>query len=230
MTSTGFAVSYDAARNRYYMDFPSPSAGYFFVYDASTPNDRYWNGVLAWLDQTQLHEEVFVLKPSNPDLQLSYTTLVHYDIYYGDQIPFGFAAFGTATLPSAMPVTGSASYSALVRGGTVNGAGGIEGTAALQFNFGAGTLAGQMTANYYPYDGVGDLNPLGQYNFVNTVYSTGSTTFSGQLSNSAVAGLGSFNGQFTGPAGQELMSSWSAPYTFDGLTSTMFGVWVGKKN
>ena len=39
-----------------------------------------------------------------------------------------------------------------------------------------------------------------------------------------------FNGMFTGPAAQELMSSWIAPYTLNGQTSTMFGVWVGKKN
>jgi len=43
---------------------------------------------------------------------------------------------------------------------------------------------------------------------------------------------GAFNGQFTGPAAQELMARWTAP-TLDpnsNTTQQMFGVWVGKKD
>jgi hypothetical protein len=65
---------------------------------------------------------------------------------------------------------------------------------------------------------------------VNTVYGSGSTTFSGQLANAGFAQNGTFDGQFTGPIAQELMARWSAPF-IDPATSqqsTMFGVWVGR--
>jgi hypothetical protein len=228
LASSGFSVSYDAARNRYLMDFPSIPSGYFYAYSANTPHDHYWSGALASLEQTGAHEDVYVLKPANPTIQLSYTTLLAYNEYRDYGIPFGFVAFGTATAQGAMPVSGSATYSAFVRGGTVDKGGSISGTAELQFNFGAGTLSGSMSADYTGYDW--DTVSLGRYDFVNTVYSSGSTTFSGQLSNSALPGFGSFSGLFTGPAGQELMSSWSAPYILNGQTSQMFGVWVGKRN
>ena len=77
---------------------------------------------------------------------------------------------------------------------------------------------------------MGEGVELGRYDFLNTVYGSGSTTFSGQLSKLGIAQFGAFDGQFTGPNAQELMARWSAPY-IDPVTSqvsTMFGVWVGK--
>ncbi len=97
----------------------------------------------------------------------------------------------------------------------------IEGTASLLFNFGAGQLSGHFDPVYFYLGGMGKSSPLGQYGFVNTVYSAGSTTFSGQLSNPSVTGVGSFDGMFTGPNAQELMSSWSAPY-HDPITNQDF--------
>jgi hypothetical protein len=65
---------------------------------------------------------------------------------------------------------------------------------------------------------------------VNTVYSVGSPTFSGELSRSGTTERGTFNGLFTGPAAQELMARWTAPIVDPNTktTSQMFGVWVGK--
>ena len=93
----------------------------------------------------------------------------------------------------------------------------------LDFNFGAGTLSGHL-------DPILDGGSLGRYDFLNTVYGSGSTIFSGQLSKAGIAQFGTFDGQFTGPNAEELMARWSAPY-IDPVTSqqsTMFGVWVGK--
>lgn len=227
LTSSGFSVSYDSARNRYLMDFPSTAAGYFYAYTGNS-HDHFWSGPLASLEQTGAHDDLVVLKPSNPTIVFRYSTLLTYNDFSDYNIPFGYVAFGTPTGQGAMPVSGSATYAAYVRGGSIDKNGTITGTAELQFNFGAGTLSGSMSPSYTGYDW--DTVSLGRYDFVNTVYSTGSTTFSGGLSNSSVNGTGSFSGLFTGPAGQELISSWSAPYLLNGQTSTMFGVWVGKKN
>jgi hypothetical protein len=106
----------------------------------------------------------------------------------------------------------------------------VNGTASLQFNFGAGTLAGTFNPTTYSQSSGTEVS-LGTYNFVNTVFGVGSTTFSGQLQHSGTPTLGSFNGLFTGPAAQELMSRWTAPYLNpdNNQWSEMFGIWVGRK-
>jgi hypothetical protein len=78
--------------------------------------------------------------------------------------------------------------------------------------------------------GLGEHLPLGTYDFVNTVYGSGGTSFSGQLSTSGISDKGTFDGIFTGPNAEELMARWIAPY-LDPISksqSQMFGVWVGK--
>jgi hypothetical protein len=142
----------------------------------------------------------------------------------------GVAAFGTATAPGAIPVSGSATYLAVPEGITVDGNGAIDGSATLQFDFASGKLAGHFDPVFVSYGGMGEGTALGRYEFVSTVYGVGSTSFSGQLSNGQVPDKGSFNGIFTGPHAEELMARWSAPYVLAaGQTpSTMFGVWVGK--
>jgi hypothetical protein len=131
-----------------------------------------------------------------------------------------------------VPVTGTAAYNALILGASTARLAQVTGTAALTFDFGMGKLSGHLDPVLHDPTGLGfDDAPLGRYDFVNTVYSAGSTGFSGQLSNADVAGLGAFNGLFTGPSAAELMARWSAPYHFPGFTETnqMFGVLVGKR-
>lgn len=137
-------------------------------------------------------------------------------------------AYGIATPASGMPVTGTASYVAELSGR--GGGYGVGGTAELNFDFAAGTLGGFLhpfandPAGWGPYD-------LGQYDFVNTVYSTGSQTFSGALSHEGLAN-GSFSGLFTGPNAQELMGKWSFPFVDvwePNVTANATGVMVGKK-
>lgn len=232
LTSSGFSVSYDALLGRYLIKVPSMPSGYFY----RTGNDvdpSWWIGTLASLDRTAEHGNLQVLKPSNPELQLTYTTMAAYNGYAGTNVPFGWFAFGTATPAAAVPTTGTASYNALIRGASTQRFGLVVGTAALQFDFGAGKLSGHLDPILTDPTGLGfnDI-PLGRYDFVNAVYSSGSTTFSGQLSQPAVSGTGSFNGAFTGPSGEELMARWSAPYQSAGSTEAnqIFGVLVGTRH
>lgn len=142
----------------------------------------------------------------------------------------GVFAYGIATPASAMPVTGSASYTAELSGrGDFYSLG---GTAKLDFDFAKGALSGSMKvegndpAGWGPYD-------LGQYDFVRTVYSTGSPSFAGALSSTARSGLGgSFSGTFTGPTAQELMGRWELQFRDvyePGRTIDGSGVMVGKR-
>ena len=228
LTNSGFSVRYDASTGSYVMDFPSTSPGSFRQYDGNTPNATWWSGLLqdssgVWLSS------VNVLKPSNPQLELTYTSLAGYDTSGMSPEPFGWVAFGSATPSAGVPLIGSATYNAYVAGSSLDQDYYIRGSATLQFNFGAGTLAGHFDPLIYDLGG-GALS-LGRYDFANTVYGAGSTSFSGSLSSSTVTGLGSFEGVFTGPAAQELMARWQAPYVipYTQTQSTMFGVWVGKR-
>jgi hypothetical protein len=76
-----------------------------------------------------------------------------------------------------------------------------------------------------------DATSLGTYTFVNTVFSPGSTNFSGGLQRPGIADLGSFNGLFTGPAAQELMARWRAPYINpqNQKQAEIAGVLIGRK-
>lgn len=224
----GFAAAYDAASGDYTITIPSGLSGKFANNDDNTPNATWWNGAL--LDSSgHAIIKATVLKPANPQLQLSYTSAIEYGTEPQGQ-PLGVAAFGLATPTSAMPVTGTATYSALLDGTTFDGGGYIRGTASLQFDFGAGTLAGHLDPTYSDFGGMGEAYALGRYDFTNTVYASGSTAFSGELANPQFAANGSFTGQFTGPNAEELMARWGAGYInpITKQVGSMFGVMVGK--
>lgn len=221
----GFSVKFDAASNAYVIDLP---------FQAGTASPGYHV------------DSVGVAKPS--DFQLTYTTIGTIATgYYTTS--FGFFAFGSVTPTSGIPLSGTASYDANVVGRTLDSyfkanqtggsavTGSISGAATLQFDFGAGTLAGHFDPILTYFDetatpGIDKTINLGSYNFVNTVYGAGKADFSGQLSISGTSTPGAFDGQFTGPVAQELMARWTAPY-LNPVTkqwSDMFGVWVGKKH
>lgn len=131
-----------------------------------------------------------------------------------------------------MPTSGTASYSAFVQGYTTSGNGyDIFGDARLSFDFGAGTLSGYMRPRLVnDWDGVNQS--LGQYDFTQTVYASGSTSFSGKFSVSNPQSDSAFHGRFTGPKASELIAGWRAPYLdpFDNAWKTMEGVWIGKSD
>lgn len=143
------------------------------------------------------------------------------------------AAYGVLTPAGSVPTTGSASYAAELDGRAGSGTYFLYGTASLQFDFGAGKLSGFMDPVLNnPYA----APELPRYNFTQTVYSTGSTSFSGSFD---VTGPtpSSFSGRFTGPNAQELMASFRAPF-IDFPTSpdpaavnwgVLEGVMIGKR-
>lgn len=137
-------------------------------------------------------------------------------------------AYGVPTPAGSVPVTGSATYTAELRGS--GGSYSVGGSAEFDFDFAKGTLEGFMhpsandPAGWGPYD-------LGEYDFVQTVFSVGSTTFSGKLVHGNFAD-GSFSGLFTGPQAQELMGLWNLPFDdiYDpGHTVNASGEFIGKQ-
>jgi hypothetical protein len=105
----------------------------------------------------------------------------------------------------------------------------VWGSIDFSFDFGAGTLSGEMKPYWAPE---WDAYSLGTYTFTNTVYSSGSTTFSGAfIAPPGADGPSSFEGRFNGPRAAELMGSWNAPFkdAINGYSGTMSGVFGGKK-
>lgn len=75
-----------------------------------------------------------------------------------------------------------------------------------------------------------DCYSLGTYTFVETVYSTGSTSFSGKFAIDGEVVPSWFDGIFNGPQAAEIMARWQAPFKLDETTGTMSGIWVGAKD
>ncbi len=210
------------------MAFPVAPEAPFYQFTGDTPSDTWWGGETLQ-SNGNAPATVNVLKPTNPIQQFTYTTLAYFDTGGMGGGSIGWMAFGTGTPAGAVPTTGSATYTALVSGSTSDGFGSIQGNATLLFNFASANLSGHFDPWYTDLGG-GSV-PLGTYDFANTVYRSGSTGFSGQLSQAGLTATGSFNGQFTGPSAQELMATWSAPYLNpeSNTVSTMFGAWVGSR-
>ena len=215
-------MRYDAASSTYFVDLPAIPESPFVAYGDDAAR---WYGYFHGQDP---YADVFKPTSTNPEMQLAYTSYAAFNGYY--TTPYGFVAFGLGTPSSGIPLTGTATYNAYVAGSTLDTSyASIGGQATLQFDFGAGTLGGHFDSIYYASNGVS--SSLGQYTFINTVYGVGSTNFSGSLSHPNISTLGAFDGRFTGPAAQELMARWSAPFITPGTQTPgeMFGIWVGKK-
>jgi hypothetical protein len=157
---------------------------------------------------------------------------------------YGAIAFGVPTPADGVPMTGSATFEGRVQGSAdimqpdfLYGGYAplyIDGTVTLDFNFGNGTLAGEMSL--YGPDG---MNPfkIGTFAFKETVFSAGSRTYSGKFDTSAT-GENFFLGRFTGPNAQETIGAWALPFVFtnggefvpaDGQTHQAFGAWIAKR-
>jgi hypothetical protein len=107
-----------------------------------------------------------------------------------------------------------------------------DGFVTLDFDFGAGKLAGKM--DLFLPDGM-NAAPLGSFAFRDTVLSSGS--YSGSF-DTAVHGQNFFLGRFTGPNAQETIGAWAIPFVFnqngqylhgDGQSHQAFGAWIAKR-
>ena len=140
----------------------------------------------------------------------------------------GYLAFGIPAPSGSVPTSGSASYSGEVLG-AAKAPGyeyGVSGPALFQFNFGAGTLAGQMDLKLSGPMGEPDLP---RYTFSGALTSAGATSFSGTF---AINGPTPswIRGQFTGPKAQELMAGLEAPFLNWTQWGTIEAVVVGKRD
>ena len=147
-----------------------------------------------------------------------------------DGASYGIEAVGMATPPGGVPVSGSANYDGAIFGRTSEshpsgGDSDLDGNIHLSFDFGLGSLAGYLSVNVHQHP-----DPLGIVSFRDTVYSTGSTTFSGKFDTN-LPGLNSFSGLFAGPHAEELIGNFAFPYQspIDGKTYQADGAFVGAK-
>ena len=234
--------SYNAATDSYQIDLPSFQAG-------RLANTMY-NGVVGQVATSTTSQvtagasnalqPVFVMMPV-PGTDFSpytYTSFGDWDgqtgtTAGGDEVRSqGSFAYGIPTAPGDVPVTGSASYNAEIRAtmnpGTDNSYW-VGGSASLMFDFSGGTLTGSMHPEIF--DGFnGYFLDFGVYGFTQTVYSTGSTSFSGKFLVPGLPGADSFfDGVFTGPDAAELMARFVAPFSIDGQQGTIAGTWIGTK-
>lgn len=148
----------------------------------------------------------------------------------------GFVAFGIATPSGGVPMTGSATYNGFIEGSATDTVfdnlagqtvpGSIQGDIRLAFDFGAGSLSGSMT----PTLNLNQDYALGTLSFTNTVYATGSSSFSGRF-NTNVNGNNSFAGLFTGPNAQELIGKFAFPYIspVTGTPKQASGAFIAKR-
>ena len=219
LNGSGFSVSYDAAAKNYVMQVPVSLPG---VFKSTDPGDIVISGKLTDPSNAgQLQPIGIGVSRSN----FNYSAWAFYQEQLADQTVSGWMAFGVPAPQSAIPIAGSAAYTAEAHG---YGGAYIDGRANLQFNFGAGTLSGTFDAWDAEYD-PGVLS-YGHFDLINTVVGSGQSSgqFSGKLSGGTGTQHGSFDGMFTGPNAEELIARWNA--TYPNSDNIMYGVWVGKKD
>jgi hypothetical protein len=200
-------------------------------YEIELPNTQTWIGLTAKSDIEATGGDVGVLREYGGGPYQN-SSLIY---WYSAGSLRGVDAVGIATAAGAVPVTGSASFNGLAFGSTSEGDAStselvspfVTGPITLNFDFAQGSLSGNFHAyldpEWHDYD-------LGTFNFRDTVYSSGSTTFSGQFDTN-VPGVNSFDGLFTGPNAQELIGNFALPYKspIDGQAYQSAGAFVGKK-
>ena len=221
----GLQFAYSSAKDEYTITIPGFPSGQLVTTGANGSYDAS-----GWLDITSTVNDV---TNSNGKLGVTLDWAASSDLKYTSMGSWwstdgrqGYFAYGAPTLSGEMPITGSADYSGNIRGTT--GQDYVFGGIDLSFNFAAGTLSGEMTPEFAP---VWDAISLGTYTFRDTVYSTGSTSFSGAFDVPGSTASSSFEGSFNGPNGAEVMGSWKAPY-LNPVTNTwgdMSGVFAAGK-
>ena len=172
------------------------------------------------------------------DSGYSYSSMLAWsrpDLDFGFTVDSGVVAFGVPTPTGAVPLSGTASYQGVVSGLTdaktfdspsnswlLLPAG---GTVGLNFDFASGSLSGQMALSVS-----GGMNPIsvGNFTFAQTVFSRGSTSYSGKF-DTTLPGFNFFNGSFTGPHAEETIGDWAVPFTLDGQNHQAIGAWIAKK-
>ena len=236
VTSTADAVqfAYSASDNKYTISLPAFQPGQLVTTGASGSfNDGGWtnisntvNDVTAGSGSATQAVRVLLAWPGSSNLKYTSTATWVNPAVDGWKY-LGTFAYGIPTAPGDVPTTGSASYSGSISG-LIDSYLSVWGSVSLNFDFGAGTLSGEMKPAYAP---IWDEVPLGTYTFRDTVFSRGSTSFSGAFQVNGTPVPSSFQGSFNGPQAAELMAGWTAQVMLPGATDprTMAGVWTAKR-
>jgi hypothetical protein len=197
-------------------------------YEIELPDSQSW---IALSPKSEVEAAGGGVRVGLQNLSYRYSTPIEW--FSGNSLT-GVEAIGIATGAGAVPATGSATYTAWAEGRTSEPSNGsslidplVIGYMTLNFNFARGSLSGSLSAQLDPEWNQYQLDTL---NFRDTVYSTGSTKFSGKFDTS-LSGVNSFSGLFTGPHAEELMGNFAFPYRspIDGLTYQADGAFVGAK-
>jgi hypothetical protein len=228
-------IRYDATAGKYEILEPqtsgwrqiTPSTG-------TTPVGPDWS-TGSGVAQVQLHI-VNDLNKTYADGLYSYSALVTWsELGTLDMTKGGVVAFGVASSPSSIPVSGNATYDGAIYGFSTEtwdwadwgrGLATVDGKIQLTFDFSLGTLAGSISPRVYS----NSLYELPTMKFVNTVYANGSPSFSGKFDTS-LTGENMFSGLFTGPQASELIGNFAFPYTsaLDGKNYEAGGGLIAKK-
>ncbi len=171
-----------------------------------------------------------------PELRYRYSSLVSWEIKpaAGGANLRGLSVFGLPTSTGGVPVTGSASYEGVILGDAsvpaTSGWGNWErapigGSVALHFDFGRGSLSGEIRPRL---ECDCDRIEFPTLSFVRTALGASSPTFSGSF-DTPVTGSNGFNGLLTGPQAQELIGRWEFPFLHSGRPESATGVWIAKR-
>lgn len=195
----------------------------------------YYSGLFGSVGGT--HVEMYLADSAKA--KLSWTTYGDWGTSEGSGKPTRFGSFvtGYRTPLAAVPKTGTASFTGSVAGqvfvpqaGSDNGIGRyfLSGDAALQANFGSGTIAGSLTnmrAGGNTWNSVSLQGTISSASNAFSGTSAASNAPGGVLGLSGAA-TGTFAGHFFGPSAQELGAVWTL---FDGTKTAQgsFGAKAG---
>ena len=227
----GVKFAYSTADDRYTVTLPGFEEGHVVRIGTNGSYDE-----TGWINVSSTFNEVTVgdtsaVQPVNLTLDwpessgFTYTSVGRWSDKQSNSL--GYFVYGIPTAAGDVPVSGSAGYSGEIRGVTAENFD-VFGSISLSFNFGAGSLSGEMKPQIAP---VWDPIPLGTYTFKDTVYSAGSRSFSGSFDVSGTSAASAFQGSFNGPKAAEAMGSWNAPYLnpLSNAWGSMAGIFTAKK-
>lgn len=248
LTSNGpgdpLRIRYDAATGKY--EVMAPGRGWDALIDdpSFSPHAGDPNTSFRFASSGGSNPSYFLIRASHrfsePTVQYRYSNLAAWGVQTsapgGGQAVGGYTAFGMATPTTGVPLSGTGNYHGLVEGSSTipwhwddeTFAAPVGGVVALRFDFGSGSLVGEMR----PYvEGDNGRVSLGTFAFADTVHGIGNQSFSGRFVTSA-SGSNAFSGLFTGPAAQELIGKWALPFVYpvDGSTQSASGAWIAKRN
>jgi hypothetical protein len=227
-------IDYDPVTQDYAITVPNYPTGRTVEDPDSTLSERY--RFFDLVSSTSKEAVGFVSVTRKAELNLTYTTIAAFaghrlgsdGVTLSDQI---YLVTGQPTPPGDVPLSGSATYSALAKGWATAGTD-LEGKFLLNFDFASAALSGRL--DLFANDGTGGYGSVGSFPVVNGTHARGATGFAGNLGGGSGSGPASFEGVFMGPGAAEVGGRWQLqvriPDTFPAYlagTHSAAGVFAG---